>query len=395
MPPRDSAPLLAAVRLRRWALAVLAGAGPQAPEWRAPREAPARAWRLFLAAERCALPLLRRLAASGTESLLPPAGAEALRAAAAAEVSSALSARLQLVEFGRVSLERGWPLLVLKGGVAAMHDETAVFLSDVDVLARPEHAPDVAAWLEARGYSGGSDVPVGKPGAWHLAARRTPHAVQVEVHYGVRGLDTAAVRERAVALAGVPGLSRLHPADHLFHMVRHSGVDHPSRRGRIRDLVLVAQAAGECSPAELGAVRALLAALPQRAVLLQALDLAVAVAAGRLERDPFAAAAAANLLSHAEPPSPERSVRVGRAFEMAVYDILAGPGAYLRTLWRQARLPYPAAQAAAERIRRRAPRLARALEGAGRAGLMLACAPAAWRLASDARRLARAAASRT
>ena len=53
---------------------------------------------------------------------------------------------------------------------------------------------------------------------------------------------------------GAPGLFRLVPGDHLFHVLFHNVVQHAYARGRIRDLLTIADAATQCAPPELEAV---------------------------------------------------------------------------------------------------------------------------------------------
>ncbi|HEU4451765.1 MAG TPA: hypothetical protein VFR81_01860, partial [Longimicrobium sp.] len=135
---------IAALRLRAWAIRVLASPAASVP----PRE-PAEAWRLFLLAERCALPLQNRLEAAAVR----PDGeaAAVLRERSTVELQRVLSARAELRRVAVLLRERGWPGLVLKGAASALLGEP-VDLADVDVLVKTEHAEGLA---EALGGAGG------------------------------------------------------------------------------------------------------------------------------------------------------------------------------------------------------------------------------------------------
>lgn len=236
-----------ALRLRRWALGVLrAGHRP-------PPECTERSWRLFFAAERCAMPLRRRMRITSRE--LPQTTAQTMfEAAVSQETQKTLLARAQLREIGDLATHRGWKVVVLKGGLAALAEETAVDLVDLDLLAPPGDEHALAAALDAAGYerrAGGSTI--------HLDPRARPAALPIEIHLATdvtTESPDAALWQRVRPVATVPGVWRLAPPDHLWHLLMHLAVQHPYRHGSIRDLFVVRSAVGECLPEEIeGVVR--------------------------------------------------------------------------------------------------------------------------------------------
>ena len=110
------------------------------------------------------------------------------------------------------------PAIVLKGGVAALTSTAPVDLNDVDVLVRPPDAERLAALLDQDGFHA-----AGPGGTVHLAQRVAPNAVDIEVHFALSDVElNEAMWSRARPLDGVAGLSRLGPADFLWHVLVHS-----------------------------------------------------------------------------------------------------------------------------------------------------------------------------
>lgn len=175
-----------------------------------------------------------------------------LQMAATAEAQTVLSARSQLQEVAALADRNGWRVAVLKGGVLAA-DETAVDLLDIDLLAPPAEARALAAVLEGAGYE-----PKGPASRLHLPKRHRPGGLPIEIHVAtdpIAGPVDAAVWRRLRPFGSAPGLWRLAPPDHLWHLLVHLAVKHPHRRGSIRDLLLVHAAAHECTPDEVERVR--------------------------------------------------------------------------------------------------------------------------------------------
>ncbi|HYR11858.1 MAG TPA: nucleotidyltransferase family protein, partial [Longimicrobium sp.] len=327
-PPDALVTARAALSLRPWALGVLAAGGPGEGDGAAgapPPDAPDEAWTVFLRVERCALPLRARVLARGTE--LPPAAAAALARRAEVELRRALSARAQLVTLSRILSPRGASALVLKGGVTVLGADPLDVL-DVDVLVRPDQAREVAAALEQVGghRPHGADAAPGTPGTFHLSGRAAPDAIQVEVHYALPYAGEVDPWAGAVP-AGLPGILRLAPAAHLWHVLVHGVVHHPERRSTLREMLLLAAAVAACGADDLAGVEARAAAHPDAPLLLHALQAARALSLGR-PADPFRAAAAlAYLVGAGAIPRAYRG-RFGIDLVRTACALVAGEGAY-------------------------------------------------------------------
>lgn len=262
--------------------------------------APPDAWDLFLRAERFAAPLRRRLAGAGLEASLPAPARETLVRNATADVQRFLSAGAQVRSLAALAADRGWTLVLLKGGAAVAAGCEPLNLGDLDILVHAEDAVPVVRALESRGYlAGGADAAVGSRGVQHLGARSTPGAIGVEVHFSVHALEPVREAiERAVP-AGVSGAYRLAPADELWHLLCHSTLQHLERRGQLREVLLLAGALQRAAPHERAAVEARAARHPHAAVLGRALEMAAAAAHGRPPPDRFPEMAAGRCLWHA------------------------------------------------------------------------------------------------
>jgi len=359
-----------ALRLRAWAIRVLAEG------WTAAPDVGPEAWRLFLRAERCALALSTR-----AEGDAPPL----LHATATVELQRILSARAQLERLGRAAARAGLRALVLKGGVAALGTGAPVDLHDVDVLAEPGQAEALADLLDRSGYA----VAGGRASA-HLGQRVTANAVDVEVHFRVEELgDPADLWARAEPLPQHPGLWQPAPFDHCRHVLLHATITHPFRRGALRDLLLIGEADRACPPAGAAHLGDFLRDHPQRLLLEAARDAARALQAGRRERDAFVEEAAAHYLLSDRYLLAAAAPIFGGNVMFAVYARLGRPAVrrgYWGRAWRGATAvsPWPALNRL-ERHWPRAGRWARRLLRLARAPLVeLVAGP----IARRARRLA-------
>src|SRR5207253_2109944 len=239
-----------ALRLRAAVLQVLSGRS-QSPSL---QSGSVCTWDVFLRTERCALALKSRLVMAG--SGVP----NVLEAAAMRELQRILSARGQLLRIGQLALAHDIPAIVLKGGVAALTSAAPVDVTDVDVLVPPPHreAGRLAELLDAEGFRA-----TGPAATAHLSQLIAPNAVQIEVHFAIQDVEVNdAMWQRTRPLDGVPGLSRLGAVDHLWHLLVHTVVTHPYRRGALRDLLLTMEALRDCAPAELREVERRIAAHP-------------------------------------------------------------------------------------------------------------------------------------
>jgi hypothetical protein len=357
-----------ALRLRAWALHVFAS-GPGA---RAPSGCSAEGWHAFLRGEACALPLSHRLGRAGVEAL-PGDGARLLAAAAMSEQRYWLSARAQAHQLGTWARQSGKRVVVLKGGLAAAAGEPEVGMLDLDVLA-PDGADPVAEYLDAVGHRAG----YAGEGGHHLPTRVAPGVIGVEVHRWLDGFEGGLPALDRLRPVGRTGLLSLAADDHAWHVLVHGAVSHRDRRGRLRELLLLADARAACGGEEWANVRRRASAHPLAPLLASLGGAAEALAAGRAPDDPAPLAAAGRYLGG----SWLRTIRLPRRLQRdllnATFSLLHG-GADYRELWASAlSAPAPAGARAGLGVRR-AWRVARL--SAASAGALL--------LASAARRAAR------
>jgi hypothetical protein len=372
-----------ALALRAWALRVLAGEAPGAPP---AGGAAAPAWTLLLRAERCALPLCARLGAAA--GALPPEAARVLEGCAMEEMKRFLSVAAQLRTAGAELARRGWTGVVLKGGAAAADGGEPLDVVDLDLLLEPARAGEFAVLLDGAGSRvEGADPGATLTGGWHLASRRRPGEVQVEVHYAVPHLGDVSPWE-GIRPTRVAGIHRLAAATHLWHVLVHSVVHHLERRGQLRELVLLCAALAACAPEELEQVRRRVDGHAARGALRAAWEMADALRIGRAPADAFRAMAATRLAMAAGAGEglPEW-LRVHGFFPSA-YAMAAGGGEYGR-LWRGTRASvFPAAGYRGDAwLDRRLPPAAWAARVAVRGARMAAGFPAAWRLHRRLRRV--------
>lgn len=267
-----------ALRLRAWALGLLGGA----PAGNAPA-VEADAWLVFLRVEACAVPLRNALRAAGVHA---GAGEAELDRAATTESQRVLSARAQVATLDRLAAREGWRIAVLKGGVA-LRAASPLDVGDLDLLVDPAHAPALLAALQAAGYAAhGEDHAEPGPRDHHYAPRWIPQTIPVEVHFRIGEMEPGAdLLGAAVPLEGARALLRLAPADHLRHLLLHTVAHHPHRRGRLRDLLLIAGAVRALGEPATEAAAAPLAAHPFAAQLGETLGAARELAAGRAPAD--------------------------------------------------------------------------------------------------------------
>lgn len=362
-----------ALRLRAAALDLLDGGQPDWPP------CTARTWDVFLRTERCALALKSRLVAGG--SVVP----DPLEATATRELQRILSARGHLLRIGQLALAQDVRALVLKGGVAVLTSPAPVDVADVDVLVPPHQSQRFAELLDDEGFSA-----TGPAGTAHLAQRISPNAVQIEVHFALNELElTEGVWHRARRLDNVAGLSRLAPGDHLWHLLVHSVVTHPHRRGSLRDLLLAAEALAECSVSDVKELERLIAGHQLSQPLGDMLAMARELRDGVPMQDRFRREAAANYVLRGPLGWLWYSRFWTGAFVGAVFSQL-GSSVYRRYEWALAwhRPDFPSPWRLAARLERRAPRLGRWCRNGVKVVRLLVVRVAAWPVAAAARRLA-------
>ena len=231
--------------LRRWAIPLLSrSVGPEQSVASLPRVA-LDAWRLFLAAETCSGALAARLGAAA--ALLPADACAALQRASLLEVQREMAARAQLATLDVIAEQCEVEPAVLKGGVHAADGGEAFDLADIDLLLDGGDAATLGrALIDEGGYSFDA----------RTAQYRSDGAITVELHtdlevgYGVE----IAMQTETVRLGGFRRLRRLSPGAHVVHCIQHSTTKHALRRGHLRDVLLIADALDDCSPADIAAV---------------------------------------------------------------------------------------------------------------------------------------------
>jgi hypothetical protein len=251
-----------------------------------PPALPNAAWRASLRQERCAAPVKSRVAAHGDDRTIPAELRSAIEERALEELQRILMARAQLRQLETIAGDHGIPIVVLKGGVAALGQQDAVDLVDIDVLARPSEAHTLARLLDEAGYAG-----EGFSSTQHLRSRVRPGSLMIEVHQALDVGDPAWVAglwDRVVPIGGASQLLRLAPQDHLWHLLYHVGVVHPYRRSALRDLLLTGAAVAECADGEIAALTQRIDSLPQHRTVADLLAMACELHGGADVRDRFA-----------------------------------------------------------------------------------------------------------
>ena len=236
------------------------------------------AWRLFLAAERCAAPLL---AALGSE-LPQGSSGDLLRAAATAEAQRALAARRAAAEIGAALRETalretGLRVALLKGGAEVVESGRTFFLTDLDLLAEPAALGAVTAVLASLGYVADREQDAAEGRSYDVTFTPPIGGVQIELHWTTRHDRRpmpAATWESFVPLRRAPGLFALAPASHAWHILTHGVLDHPDQQGRIRDALVLSTALDRGDDAVREGLRARAARHSCAAALQRALALA-------------------------------------------------------------------------------------------------------------------------
>jgi len=292
-----------ALAIRRCVRPRLLQAGTPAPVG-PPPSASVDAWRTFLLTERCALPLTARPAGEDGPGSLGEAARPLIERQRMEEMRRVLMARAQVRELEEVAREIRAPVVLLKGGVTALHPNRAVDLNDLDVLAPHDALPRLSAALQRRGYAGRHGGAL-----HHLPPHRKAGALAVELHRALPHVEPETLRialDRALPVDGAPGLLRLAPADHLWHALLHLVLQHPERRSCLRDLLVVRDAAAACDGGERAEVEARIDAHGQAEMLRRVLAAAAGAqddqALEALAATRYAGAVAAFLSGRGEPP---------------------------------------------------------------------------------------------
>lgn len=370
-----------ALRLRGWALPILAG-GEAVP----PPAVGCGAWGVFLGVERCAHPLRDALGADLLEALPEPARG-ALERRGVAEAVSALSLRHEAAQVAGLLRARGWAGVVLKGGAAVLGRACEVDVRDLDVLVRPEHARPLAADMDAVGYTHqGPDFDPAAPNRHELAPRTRDGQILVELHFALAPRLDDDPWTGAVPLV-VPGLFRMAPANHLWHVLLHGTLHHPERRGALRDVLVAATAVRWCAPGDLAEVERRCRAHPRGRLPATMLAMARSMVEGApTDRFRRQAAAAYLLYQLTGRYHPREALLLPLA--RTIFALGEGAGEYARLWYGTPASAVSRGYAGGSRLDRTVPLAAALGRAAWRsAHLAAALAPAAW-LARTARRVA-------
>jgi hypothetical protein len=251
------------IGVRRRTLAIISSG--EAPKGGFPGDS-GEAWRVFLAAECCALPLARELRRLGLEDRLDTLPREELRRAELRESQRVLAARSTLDALDLIGERLGIPIVVLKGGESVAIREGSTFdLGDVDILVGADAARPLWDALCAEGWRPSREaiLPGMETDQNHYDSLIPPGGgLPLELHRGVRYGQPG-----ASALSGEPidrraSLHRLNRLDAIRLMLWHSVVQHPHRRGHLRDVFLLGFVLQQLAPQERDALGVSVAADP-------------------------------------------------------------------------------------------------------------------------------------
>ncbi|MFQ5702919.1 MAG: nucleotidyltransferase family protein [Gemmatimonadales bacterium] len=323
-----------ALGFRKLALQILTDVGGVSDDtWDAANLYSSYAWRLFNTIEHCALPLSSRMGPNHISRLSSDVQ-QLLKESAAYEFGRTVLARNELNKIAAIARERDLRPIVLKGGISAFTRQSPVDLVDIDILLPNRDAHELATVLDDRGYRSGFSS------ARHMTERFGPGSSQVEIHVTLDRQGSATSEEiwnRAVPLLGADYLWQLAPSDHLWHILTHSTLDHPMRRGRLRDLVVTAGAIEQCTEDDLAVVRDRIGHHEKAELLEALLHVANSVLKHELPGDPFQAVALDNYMVHAALRRLKVPHRFFEDLKPSVFALLHGPEER-RQLWADTRL---------------------------------------------------------
>ena len=283
-----------AMTLREVVLPLLAGVPLTSSEQDALRATAPTGWQLLATAECCAIPLVARLRATNMLCSLPGDVQQLLSAAELREMQRVMAARGALRVLDTIAESLGIELTVLKGGaVAAQSDRIPLDLGDVDVLTVRDDAATIARALLDAGWReknapGLSAIEHEEPMSNHFLPLLPPGAgIPVELHQRMHydGTSSASRSFCTRPLRGFRALHRLVGAEAVVSLLEHSVIEHPHRRGHLRDLVLLADAMAECSAEERWMLSSLLDGARFEVEMREMLALSEAFAAGERALD--------------------------------------------------------------------------------------------------------------
>lgn len=168
---------------------------------------------------------------------MPEEMAEQCRVAARFAAMRGLRLRAELSAIGRMFLDAGIPVIVLKGGHLAwrFYDNLSLrWMDDLDLLVPQEDLARAVAVLEAAGYRSQRELPLDVTmAAHHHAAPLSRAGYLVELHWSIVppddpvAVDLEALWSRSVPLdPPIPGMRALSVNDLLVHLCVHAACVH-------------------------------------------------------------------------------------------------------------------------------------------------------------------------
>ena len=224
-------------------------------------DAPAWAWQHLATHDRVATSLV---AACSDASLPIP---DALRQHALRDGQQRLLLLARLHEVTAIAAAAGIPVLLLKG-TADLGDPLVTPSGDLDLFVRREQLRALADALVRAGWSAPDwQTPTSKPG---VTLSRTQDPVTVDVHAGWfnmgHDLDAVAWNE-PMAIPTLPGHCRPATRLHAWHLLTHGALQHPERRGGLRDAWRLHRLVRDCTDADRAWISARVEAHPERELL--------------------------------------------------------------------------------------------------------------------------------
>jgi hypothetical protein len=280
----------AAMRLRRAVLRALGG-DASAELYSDLVAHGADTWADLLRMECCGTVIVARLREYQIFDRLPHSHRQSLLAASEVETQRVLAARATLAQLDRVASENGIRLTVIKGGAAVADRSLAPCdLADVDIVADRGTASELWHALQARGWVADEGIaPEESRTAYqlHFAPLRPPSiGLPLEVHPDYPGVALLqGWTPRLERLPGFASLDRLELVPSALAMLVHSVVQHPFRRGHLRDRILLAGMLSVANTEDLQAMRDSIGAHPFGWELRTEFEQALAFARGTVTAD--------------------------------------------------------------------------------------------------------------
>jgi hypothetical protein len=280
-------------------------------------------FRLLLGTERCALPLAERLG-----DRVP----EVVRAMATRDSQVVLLREAALAELGGFAAAQGFPLVALKSAAQRARLPSL----DLDVLVPPGRLEEMAGFMAGRGYRGTRGYLERRElHRVHIPGRSRAGEMTVEVHHELGDgppLDQAVwggLRPHPV----LAGCYRLPASRQAWHLLWHSTVSHPHRRGQLGDLLLLREALDDLDDAGRAWLDHEVGTHPAAEVLGRAVAMADGIREGRVPADQFAEVAAAQYAWRSSAMIPRLPARLAKMLEGQVFEMADGGG--VRGLWRR------------------------------------------------------------